>query len=73
MTIQELVSCKGTIIKETEKAVYFEFHDISGEVLEDKPKHWVPLSQVPKRTISHNEGEDTMMLFTWIAQKLKII
>lgn len=69
-----LVSIKGTVIKETEKAVFFEFHDISGTVMiAPYEKRWIPLSQVEKRMTGKNEGEDTMMVSEWIMSKVDLI
>lgn len=68
-----LISVRGTIVRETEKAVLFSVEDISGESLNTPVDKWFPLSQVEKRVISKNSGEDTMMISSWIAEKLELI
>ena len=67
------ISIKGTRLRETEKAVQFCIHDISGDVLDKPVTTWFPFSQISKSTTSHNEGEDTMMITEWIAQQKELI
>lgn len=67
------ISIKGTVLRETEKAVQFRIIDIGGEEIDPIDK-WIPFSQTEKRfTDPHSEDEDTMMISEWIADKLGLI
>lgn len=67
------IKCKGTLIKETEKAVLFQFEEIDGEHFEIPIQRWIPLSQVEKRLTSPNASEDEMWVSKWILEKAELI
>lgn len=67
------LSIKGTCLRETEKAVQFRIDEVRGTPIDQTETVWIPLSQVEKRITSHRDGEDTMMISEWIAEKIGIL
>lgn len=62
-------SVQGTVMRETEKAVYFRVESISASPI-DPHVHWFPISRIAKRiTDPNNEGTDTMMVESWLIDK----
>lgn len=60
---------RGTVIKETEKAVYFQVCEISGSPIE-VASEWFPLSRIEKRlTDPKHEQSDTMVIESWLIDK----
>ena len=68
------LSIKGTVLRETEKAVQFRIDEVRDTPIDQTETVWIPLSQVEKRMTDKNRsGEDTMMISEWIADKLGIL
>lgn len=68
------LSIKGTVLRETEKAVQFRIDEVRGTPIDQTETVWIPLSQVEKRmTDKSRSGEDTMMISEWIAEKIGIL
>lgn len=63
MALTQTVTIDGIIIKETEKAILFQFTNINGVGC----KEWFPLSQINK--IQQGEDFDTIVVSRWIAQR----
>lgn len=61
-------SIQGTIIRETERAVYFRVESISGSPI-DNATSWFPISRMLKRVTGKDEGNDTMMVESWLIDK----
>lgn len=57
---------KGSIIRETEKAVRFDICQ-AGHIL-DGEAFWFPLSQIKSITRSHNECEDEIEIADWLVE-----
>lgn len=62
-------SIKGTVLRESSKAVFFRVEEISGSPIEHA-SHWFPISRIEKRTTDPSkEGTDTLVLESWLIDK----
>lgn len=63
-------SIGGTVIRETEKAVYFRVETISGSSI-DHLVHWFPISRISRRVTKPGvDGEDMIVVESWIVDKV---
>lgn len=63
---------KGTILRETEKALQFRVDSISGEDIDSKTE-WFPKSQIDKQFTSKVDGEDWLLVSEWILQQKELM
>lgn len=65
------ILCIGTKLRETERAIQFEFTEVAGESLSLHIRSWVPLSQIEKQfTNPSATGQDEILISEWIAKKI---
>lgn len=68
-----LMTVKGNILAESDKAVKFEVIDVAGELIEPTVE-WFPISQIRKSFSSKNaRDEDTLTVTQWILRKKDFI
>jgi hypothetical protein len=67
------VTLSGTKLRETDKAVQFSVHSISGRKLDCPPiVSWFPFSQTEKSyTCPDDSGEDWIIVSEWIVKQKK--
>lgn len=62
-----VISLSGTWLRETEKAVQFAVHTVSGYKLQNPVTTWFPFSQTVKSTKNPNVlNSDTLIVSQWI-------
>jgi len=69
---QTYVTLQGYKIRETDKAVQFEIHEVAGDPLESPKKEWFPFSQMKSQTYNKTPGSndfDTITVTQWIAEQ----
>ncbi len=67
---EETFTFLGTIRRESEKAVLFEFEDADGVLLGE---HWLPKSKIINLVASNNVGGDVIVIPGWIARDRKLV
>lgn len=70
----------GFIVAETEKAVLFEVHEISGSPVADPVREWFPLSQLSKIVRASKQAEpgsreamDWILAAEWLCLKKGLV
>ena len=64
----------GNKLGESEKAIKFRVHEISGTLLDQTKTEWFPLSQIEKMfTDPNNINYDSMVVSEWILQQKGMI
>lgn len=70
----KLVTLKGSIIRDSDKAICFTIHDISGCPLDPPEEHeWFPLSQVEKIVRAKEPEEDILIVSEWIMKQKELM
>jgi hypothetical protein len=65
---------KGTILRESDKAVYMDVESINGVPMDDTETHWFPLSQIAQKfTDPSTQGTDFIMASEWICKAKSLI
>lgn len=61
---------RGTRLRESEKAVLFEVHDISGAPLDKAHQSWFPISRISKSLHDPDKPEtDIIVVESWLVDK----
>jgi hypothetical protein len=70
----------GFIIAETEKAILFETHEISGSPVADPTREWFPISQISKVVRASKQAEpgsreamDCILAAEWLCIKKGLV
>ena len=71
--LENVISLKGTRLRESEKAVQFSIMDISGTEIDPPNVQWFPLSQVKSSITSQHVGEDVLVVSEWICTQKELI
>ena len=68
---------KGYHIRETDKAILFEVHEVNGVPISGGPRQlWFPVSQMESQTYDSKEGDgelDTLVMSDWIIQQKDLL
>ena len=65
---------QGTILRESDKAVYMDVESINGAPLDETITAWFPLSQITKKfTDPSAQGTDFIMASEWICKAKELI
>ena len=65
---------QGTILRETDKAIYMDVESINAAPLEPTETHWFPLSQIAQKFINEKEqGEDFILASEWICKAKELV
>lgn len=65
---------KGTILRETPKALYMDVEFINDLPIEPTESHWFPFSQIAEKfSDSENMGNDFILASEWITKEKGLV